>query len=149
MIREFRKEDAARCCAIINENFANMIDYSAELRTYFRQKNTPDNLTRELSSCERAIVFEKAKRVIGVGALDGDVVKRVYVDPREHGSGAGSAIMDDLEAHARSLGLHGLGLVSSPGAESFYTARGYAVKHRCTVEINGLQMPSIQMEKKL
>jgi GNAT superfamily N-acetyltransferase len=149
MIREFREEDAARCCEIINENLANMTDYPAEPRTYFRQKNTPEDLASELSSCDRAVVFEKAKNVIGVGALDGDIVKRVYVDPIEHRSGAGSAIMDVLEAHAKNLGLRAVGLGSSPGAEAFYAARGYTVKKRCTVEINGMQMPSIQMEKNI
>ena len=97
------------------------------------------------NSCSR----ENAKSVIGIGALDGNVVKRVYIDPREHGSGAGSAIMDALEAHAKNLGLRTVGLGSSPGAESFYAARGYTVKKRCTVEINGMQMPSIQMEKSI
>ena len=149
MIRKFRKEDAARCCEIINENLAEMIDYPAELRTYFRQKNTPENLSRELLSCERAVVFERAKSIIGLGALDGDVVKRVYVAQREHGSGVGSAIMDALEMHARNIGLRAVGLGSSPGAESFYLARGYTVNKRCAVEINGIQMPSIQMEKNI
>ena len=149
MIREFQKDDAARCCEIINENLAAMIDYAAELRTYFRQKNTPENLARELSGCERAVVFENAKNVIGLGALDGDAVKRVYVDPKEHGSGVGSAIMDTLEGHAKSLGLHMVGLGSSVAAESFYAARGYTVKERCTVEIDGMKMPSIRMVKKI
>jgi GNAT superfamily N-acetyltransferase len=149
MIREFRQEDAARCCEIINDNLANMIDYPAELRAYVRQKNTAENIASELSICERVVVFEKAENVIGMGALDGDVVKRVYVDPREHGIGAGSAIMDALEMHAKNLGLRAVGLGSSPGAVSFYVARGYTVKKRCTVEVNGMQMPSIQMEKNI
>jgi len=149
MIREFQEEDAARCCEIINENLASMTDYPAELRKYFQQKNTPEELARELSSCELAVVFEKGKSVIGLGALDGDVVKRVYVNLKEHGSGAGSAIMDTLEAHAKSLRLSKVGLGSSLGAESFYADRGYMVKKRCTVDINGMQMPSIQMEKNI
>jgi GNAT superfamily N-acetyltransferase len=149
MIRKFRKEDAARCCEIINKNLVDMTDYSAELRTYFRQKNTPENLSRELTGFELAVVFEEAKSVIGVGVLDANVIKRVYVEPAEHGNGVGSAIMDALETHAQSLGLHSVGLGSSPRAESFYVARGYTVRKRCTVEINGMEMPSIQMEKNL
>ena len=149
MVRDFQEKDAARCCEIVNTNWIKMTDYPVELRAYFLKKNTPEKLAQEFLEYDKAVVFETRYRIVGLGALDGAVVKGVYVDPSEHRSGIGSSIMDALEARARGRGLKALGVGSSVGAESFYAARGYRVMKRCTVEVQGMQMPSIEMEKEL
>ena len=126
-----------------------MTDYPTELRAYFRRKNTPQNIAKQFLACDLAVVFEKGKRIVGCGSLDDEVVKGVYVDPLEHGSGIGSAIMDALESHAKQLGIRKLGVGSSVGAEYFYASRGFRVMKKCKVEIQGMEMPSIEMEKEL
>lgn len=149
MIREFKADDAAHCCEIINENLMKMSDYPLELREYFCQKNTPQNLTAELVGFAKAVVFVKGKRIVGLGALDGAVIKKVYVDPSEHGDGIGSSIMDALEENAKGKGLRAVGVGSSVTAESFYRCRGYRTMKRCNVDVQGMHMPSIEMEKEL
>lgn len=62
-------------------------------------------------------------------AIDGHwaTVTRLQRDPRRHGSGAGAAVLQALEDHARSLGLEFVQLAvrGGTGRERFYAAHGY------------------------
>lgn len=56
-------------------------------------------------------------------------VKRMYVMPEHRGTGAATAVLQALEAHARGLGWTRLRLETGPGqpeAMRFYTREGYA-----------------------
>jgi GNAT superfamily N-acetyltransferase len=67
----------------------------------------------------------------GLRQLDANAgeVKRMYVVPERRGTGVASAVLDALEAHARSLGWTHLRLETGsaqPDAVRFYTRHGYA-----------------------
>ncbi|MDT4918543.1 MAG: hypothetical protein QOH89_3243 [Pseudonocardiales bacterium] len=62
-----------------------------------------------------------------LGAHSGEV-KRMYVVPARRGTGVAAAVLDALEAHARSLGWTHLRLETGdaqPDAVAFYTKHGY------------------------
>ena len=66
----------------------------------------------------------------GMRALDSThgEVKRMYVRPENRGSGISTAVLDEIEAHARGLGWDRLVLetgVRQPDAIRFYTREGY------------------------
>jgi GNAT superfamily N-acetyltransferase len=71
------------------------------------------------------VVCEIAGRCVGVGALDGAEIRRVYVDPDVQGAGVGEVVMSALEMEARRRGLEQVHLEASPSSVSFYEGRGY------------------------
>lgn len=78
---------------------------------------------------ESAWVAETDGRVVGFAALDAGErsVWALFVDPAAEGSGVGSALHARMVGWARSRGLDGLSLTTSPGtrAEAFYLAKGW------------------------
>ncbi|MDL5361623.1 GNAT family N-acetyltransferase [Halalkalicoccus sp. NIPERK01] len=82
------------------------------------------------------VVAEDREGVRGFGSLSLDPsegyeasvdaeVTGVYVDPSVARRGVGSAILADLERHAREHGVRTLGLSASLNALPFYEAHGY------------------------
>lgn len=66
----------------------------------------------------------------GMRAIDSShgEVKRMYVRPENRGSGASTAVLAEIEAHARGLGWDRLVLetgIRQPDAIRFYTREGY------------------------
>jgi putative acetyltransferase len=77
-------------------------------------------------------------------------VRAVYVDPDHTGEGAGSALLERLEAAARDRGLASLGLQSSVNARSFYEAHGYDPVAEVTFEFGEeVEGPAVEMRKAL
>ncbi len=91
----------------------------AEYRAFFR------NVVAK--SCE-LWVAERVGRVMGVLAMQGDTVGRLYVDTPEQGKGVGSALMDQ----AKALSPEGLRLVTlerNEQARRFYEGRGFVASN--------------------
>ena len=63
--------------------------------------------------------------VIGMGALDGGSIKRMYVSREYRRRGVGSEICRLLESQARRRGLTSVHLVAYVNAVAFYEALGY------------------------
>jgi GNAT superfamily N-acetyltransferase len=73
-----------------------------------------------------ALVAEEAGRVEGVGVLDGEEIRRVYVHPRAQRRGNGARLVRELEAEARRRGCTRLELSASPSSIGFYEAMGFS-----------------------
>jgi len=124
MLRLFRAEDAARCCDLINACLPQMDGMNEDARLLVLSKNVSQTLQTELTSCF-TVVFDHQGLVTGIGALYGDEIKRVYVDPSRQRQGIGAAIVRRLEAEAVRRDLPAVRVQSSPNAESFYRWLGY------------------------
>jgi GNAT superfamily N-acetyltransferase len=123
-IRPYRSADAAACCGVINRAVQEMDGLNDAARQLIPSRNVPAVLDAELGHVY-TVVCEIDGRCVGVGALDGTEIKRVYVDPSAQGSGVGASIMSALESEARRRGLGQVHLEASPSSLSFYEARGY------------------------
>ena len=88
-----------------------------ELVAFFRRN--PD--------AERRIVAERGGRIVGFGALviPGRELRACYVHPSAARQGVGRALVERLEAIARSEAVPSLWLDASLGAVPFYTRLGY------------------------
>lgn len=85
------------------------------------------------------VVAEDEGSVVGFGSLSHDAddypidvdaeVTAVYVSPAVARQGVGTALLDELEARARSLGAERLVLTASRNAVPFYRRHGYT-RHR-------------------
>ena len=80
MIRRYAAPDAARCCEIINACLPHLTDMNETARDYVRAKNVPQRLHAELTGLY-TVVFTKRNKVLGLGSLAENEIKRVYVDP--------------------------------------------------------------------
>jgi len=75
----------------------------------------------------RFVVAERTGELAGFGDLDCSAaeITAVYVHPDHTRTGAGTAMLKDLEAAARRHGIEQLGLLASKNAVGFYADAGY------------------------
>lgn len=101
-------------------------------RYHIYGKNTSDQLATEMNAFF-TVVFEESNAILGVGALDGHEIKRVYTVPSDRGRGIGAMVMEMLEEEARRRGLDAIDAEASLNAVGFYERCGFrAVKPGCT-----------------
>jgi len=148
MIRTFSKSDAARCCEIINLNVEHMNGLNQAARSYLSRKNKPEVLAQELAQ-GHSIVFEEDGNILGLGSLDRDEIKRVYVHPAASNRGIGSSILESLEQEAVSQGNEFVVLKASPSAVSFYSSMGYQAQEEETHARGKARFCYIRMKKRL
>ena len=95
----------------------------AESRAFFRNV---------VATSSELWVAERDGRILGVLAMHGDEVGRLYVDTPAQGKGVGSALLD----RAKALSPEGLSLVTlqrNEQARRFYEQRGFvAYDHGCS-----------------
>jgi GNAT superfamily N-acetyltransferase len=126
LVRPLQRQDAPACCGIIDACLPSMTGVNGAARRLVHDKNTPERLWAELSA-HACLVCEQAGRVVGLGCLAGDELKRLYVDPEQQGQDIGRALVAELERLARARSLDRLHLQSSPEAVPFWAALGYRV----------------------
>jgi len=124
-VRPFRPTDAEPCCHVINAVIAEMDGLNHAARDHIVARNTPEILGADLAHWASFVVETAGLGVVGVGALDGSEIKRVYVGPQTQGLGVGRALLRVLEAEARRSGLAEVRLDASPSSEAFYASLGY------------------------
>ncbi len=147
-VRRFAVGDAAACCAVINACVPTMDGLNEAARQFILEKNTPAQLGEALARlC--TLVYVRAGEVIGVGALDGAEIKRVYVLPAAQGQGIGAGLMDALEAEARRRGRQQVVIRSSPAAAAFYRRRGYTQEQTETMTIGPAVFTFVNMAKSM
>ena len=144
-VRQYESSDAQRCCDIINDAIEAIDGLNDEARAHVRASNVPERLGSDL---ERwiTLVVESDDGVVGVGALDGDEVKRVYVDPAAHGVGAATALMRALE----EIASHRLGTIqldASPTSVGFYESLGYVPIAEDRLNIGAASFRFVRMTK--
>lgn len=123
LVRPYEPSDAQRCCDVINDAIDNMDGLNDEARTHVRGSNTSGRLGSDLE-CWTTVVVVLDDQVVGLGALDQDELKRIYVDPGSQRSGAATALMSSLEEIAHALGVRRVRLDASPSSVGFYEALG-------------------------
>jgi ribosomal protein S18 acetylase RimI-like enzyme len=124
VIRPYRSADSQICGAVVNDAIAKMNGLNEAARRLIMANNDAGLLDQMLAKvC--AFVGEVNGAVVGVGALDGAEIKRLYVAPTAQGQGVGRALLARLEAEAASRGIVRVWLEASPSSVGFYTAAGY------------------------
>lgn len=122
-IRRFVPSDLAEATDVWYRSLAGSIAY---MRPEQRRREEDDKgFFREVVAVTRDIwVAVLDERLIGVLALEGSEVDRLYVAPEAQGCGVGTALLE----HAKSLHPDGLTLVThqrNGGARRFYERHGF------------------------
>jgi ribosomal protein S18 acetylase RimI-like enzyme len=93
------------------------------------ERGSLESIQRE-SACQTFLVAEVEQRIVGMVAVNGSLVAKLYVDPPYHGRGIGTALFRAAEAIVLQGGYDHLTLGAAPSAVGFYRAMGAAVTGR-------------------
>ena len=115
MLRPFEEKDAPACFEIILDAAATMDGLNEAARAYVAAKNDAGTLYDELSGLY-CLVFVEGGEVLGLGALGGGEITRLYIAPAAQGRGVGSAILKALEQQARRRRVKTLEAKASPSS---------------------------------
>ncbi len=91
-------------------------------------ERSSEQTLRAESGTRPHLVAREAGRIMGVAAIKGNELARLYVHPRDHRKGVGQALFAAAEQMIRKAG-HGEMTVAAlvPSAVAFYQAMGMAV----------------------
>ncbi|AZE61991.1 MULTISPECIES: GNAT family acetyltransferase [Pseudomonas fluorescens group] len=103
---------------------SNAGDYPADVIARVASNFTPDAV---LALLQRRVVWvaTQDQLIVATAALDGNVVRSVFVNPALQGQGIGRLLMIEIELRAREAGVTILSVPSSLTAEPFYTKLGF------------------------
>ena len=85
---------------------------------------TVEGMDRKIREMEIWVV-ELNRRVVGWGAIRGDRLEGLYMDPDLSGQGIGTALLTRLEGLMRERDMVAIRTEATLNAEDFYLRRGY------------------------
>lgn len=150
MLRKICDKDLPACskliCQVIQEIEAKY--YSPEVITGWQDYNSLSNLKEEAKNTE-FIVYEKDERILGVGAIAQNHIKKVYVSPAHQKKGIGRSLVDCLEQIAKEKGFRECELNSTVNALDFYKHLGYKEQGPIIIEKNKIIVTFTRMTKQI
>ncbi len=125
-IRRFKKSDAVKAASIIRKALIeiNSKSYPESVIKYMYDVFTPEKMV-ELSKERDFLVATEQDVILGTATLKNDHVGNVFVDPKHHGKGMGTKLMNAIESLARERGITKLILNASIDAIKFYQKLNY------------------------
>lgn len=136
------------CNTVLNVNVG---DYSvAQVEAWAGPAPDPEMWERRIAEDDARNVFVATKedRVVGFAELEEDGhVDTLYVHHQYQGCGIASALLDQIEAEARSIGLRRLYTEASITAEPFFRRRGFSMVRPQDVEVRGHAFRNFVMDK--
>ena len=150
MIRKFRPSDENACIKNISECFDTSVSLNKKGKNYVKNLFTKKGYLTRKSHKYDIFVYEKDKKILGMGAIEGNYIAKVYVDPTMHGKGIGREIMTFLEKLAIKRGFKNIFLRAYKNSKGFYTKQGYRfVKMYVYTGQENIKVPTYEMRKKL
>ncbi|AGE26445.1 MULTISPECIES: GNAT family acetyltransferase [Pseudomonas] len=103
---------------------SNARDYPADVIARVASNFSPEAVLALLTR-RVVLVAAQGQTIVATAALDGNVVRSVFVNPALQGQGIGRLLMIEIELRAREAGVTVLSVPSSLTAEPFYTRLGF------------------------
>ncbi len=97
---------------------------SAEQEQYLVSERRSVECLRRESQDQRYILARDGDEIVGVVAVSGDLIGKLYIDPEHHGHGVGRALYDSAESLIREAGHGRVRLGAFPTAVPFYEQMG-------------------------
>jgi len=148
MIRQFRPSDAEACCELIRNCIRHDPEIPADLRESLLRAESPRSI-EERARLFYIAVWEAGGEVAGVGGLDMNEIRLLYVSPSHQRRGIGRAILEHLEALVPSALFKDVFVYAAVSASSFYEARGFLPRGQHGFDIGGQLLTTIFMTKPL
>ena len=134
--RPFQESDLSAVCELIHRTIdvCYPAAYPSRAVAFFKKFHSAEAL-RDRAKAGDVVVVERDGRVVATGALLDDEVSAVFVEPELHGSGLGTAVMDELEALAAGRGREVVHLSVSLPSKGFYARRGYRMLEERSIDV--------------
>ncbi len=143
-IRKFQEKDAKICSKIISETVKKENIIAKKSQEDIIKASTPKALIERMKT-RQYFVCERNLKIIGIGALNNNQVRTMYVLPELQNKGIGSLILKRIEKEAKKKNMKKLFLYTHPQSSRFYLKNNFQIikklKHRGD--------PVVYMEKKL
>jgi N-acetylglutamate synthase-like GNAT family acetyltransferase len=151
-IRQAKTEGAMAACAVVRRSIAELClaDHGRDeiLLAKWLSNKTVENVTRRIMQ-SHFVVAEEAGTILGVAAMnDSGKIPLNYVSPDARFRGGSKALVQQLEAQARALGLSECMLETTQTALRFYRSLGY-VKSEETYPLSLTGSPATVLRKNL
>jgi GNAT superfamily N-acetyltransferase len=147
-VRRLEQQDASSCSAILTAAISALAEMNQAAREMIALHATPALLGAELATYFTLVALDDGD-VVGFGALDGDEIKRVYVDPGSQGKGIGRALMLGLQHEALRRGLDAVRVTAGAEAAAFYRRLGYTRQGAGEFVSGAARVPFTTMQKDL
>ena len=132
-IREMREPDQSAVSALLCDCYrwlAGVEGYSAEQVEYLVVERGSLVTVRSESRDQVYLVACEGEIIVGMVAVAGNLIAKLYVAPAYHRRRAGTALLNEAEARVRAAGFDRMNLGTTPSAVGFYEARGMFVAGR-------------------
>ena len=146
MIRQFRPEDAQQCNDIVLSCIRTDRFLSENLRAILLRTETPDRMV------ERARLFyiavsEDQSAIRGLGGLELNEIRLLYVAPEHQRSRIGSEMLLHLQSLVPAALFPDIFVYAAPGAVGFYRAHGFQARGDYLIRIGEESLPTVFMTK--
>jgi GNAT superfamily N-acetyltransferase len=148
MIRQFRSDDAETCCELLRACIQHDPEIPGSLRQALLQAESPQSM-QERGSLFYIAVWETEGEVAGLGGLDMNEIRLLFVSPAHQRRGIGRAILEHLEALVPPALFKDVFVYAAVSASSFYQTCGYSPRGEHSFDIGGQLLPTIFMTKRL
>ncbi len=148
IIRQFRAVDAGECSKLVRASLSAdpMIPAAAKERLILGE--TPE-VMRERAALFYMPVYVLENRIAGVGGVDLNEIRLLFVDLAHQRRGIGSALLRHLEAFVPPALFANIFVYSALGAQGFYRAHGYQPGGEHEYRFEGFSIPTVFMTKRI
>ncbi len=102
----------------------NAADYPPEVIARILVRHAPDSVAAMIAT-RRVFVAVEGERIVGTAALQGHVLRGLFVEVDRQGRGLARQLVGHVETDARTCGLADLELQASTTAHGLYERLGY------------------------
>ena len=148
MIRQFQAEDAQYCSELIQACIDRDPQVSAALREKLVRAESPQTMISRARLFYLA-VHDSKEGILGVGGLDLNEVRLLYVSPDHQGKGIGSALLAHLESMVPPSLFADVFVYSTFAAVNFYRSHGFAPDGEFAFDFEGEQLITVFMTKSI
>lgn len=127
-LRDFIPEDIEAVWSLVQRTIGTSYkpDYGPAEIQFFQDYHPREKILEDAAS-GHTLVAVRDGIICGTGTLNGEHLRRVFIDPACQGTGIGTLIADELEKRAREAGISRVDLSSALGARRFWEGRGYVI----------------------
>jgi N-acetylglutamate synthase-like GNAT family acetyltransferase len=149
IIRQFRPPDAGACVALVRDCVARAGTLSEPVRSRLWTMQSEAKINAWASEYYM-VVSELEGRIAGVGGVQLNEIRLLYVAPELQGCGLGGDLLRHLESMVTSPPFSDAFVYSSLEAVGFYRRRGFKVEGDFSFDLgDGLELPTVFMRKPL
>jgi N-acetylglutamate synthase-like GNAT family acetyltransferase len=147
MIRQFQADDADACSNIIRTCIRADPGLSETLREKMEKSETRDAMI-ERARMYYVAVYESDGGIAGVGALDMNEIRILYVSPEHQRRGIGRNLLVHLESMVPPAVFSDIFVYSSPPSAGFYETLGFRNRGQHLFVVEGEQLATVFMTKR-